>query len=316
MQAAVRTIRDTMIRTTFSTVTFDGIGNALPGGATSAKDSTQEPLYTSAASLYRAKASPIDTAAPGIRYRRNVLISCAVFLAALGLVSCPALIDIPAVKLLNSYANQHALLDTLFYAFDTYFTFSGVVLIALIWSCWFSDDRVDTRARILVATLSSLGAGALSRFLQHHLPTHIRPYYDPGIGFHAPLLLEKPFNTWNCFPSDHAAVFSGLAITIYLVRPRWGIFAAAWLVLIESARVYMGAHYPSDLIGGAGFAAMVVWASQSPWILSLGRRLMVWERSSRPMFYMLAFFTLYQIGTLFLDIRRAASDFSSIHLHS
>jgi membrane-associated phospholipid phosphatase len=305
-----------MTRTTFSTVTLGEIGNVLSAGRSPARDSTQNASYTSVAGLHRADVCPIDVAAPRVPYKRNVLLSGALFLAALVLVCYPGLIDIPAVKLLNSYANRNALLDTLFYAFDTYFTFSGVVLVALISACWFSDDRVETRARILVATLGSLGAGALSRFLQHHLPTHIRPYYDPGIGFHAPALLEKPFNTWNCFPSDHAAVFAGLAVTIYLVRPRWGLFAAAWLVLIESARVYMGAHYPSDLVGGAAFAAMVVWASQSPWIVSVGRRLMLWERSSRPIFYMLAFFTLYQIGTLFLDVRRAASDFSSIHLNS
>jgi len=305
-----------MTRTTFSTVSLGEIGSVLSAGAHPAKDSTQNASYTAVSGVYRADVCPIDVAASRIAYQRNVLISGALFVAALVLVCYPGLIDIPAVKLLNSYANRNALLDTLFYAFDTYFTFSGVVLIALISACWFSDDRVQTRARILVATLASLGAGALSRFLQHHLPTHIRPYYDPGIGFHAPALLEKPFNTWNCFPSDHAAVFSGLALTIYLVRPRWGLFAAAWLVLIESARVYMGAHYPSDLVGGAAFAAMVVWASQSPWIVSVGRRLMLWERSSRPVFYMLAFFTLYQIGTLFLDIRRAAADFSSIHLNS
>jgi membrane-associated phospholipid phosphatase len=304
-----------MTRTALSTVALDKIGHVLPGAAPRAKGPAEVRSRGSVTVLRRPEVRAMDGAAHGVSYKRNVLISFAFFLAALGLVCFPGLIDIPVVKLFNSYADRYRLLDTLLYAFDTYFTFSGVVLIALIWSCWFSDERLETRARLLVATLMSLGAGALSRFLQHHLPTHIRPYYDPSIGFHAPALLEKPFNTWNCFPSDHAAVFSGLAIAIYLVRPRLGLLAGAWLMLIESARIYMGAHYPSDLIGGAAFAAMVVWASQSPRMLSIGRQMVSWERSSRPMFYTLAFFGLYQIGTLFLDIRRAASDFSSIHLN-
>ncbi len=302
-----------MRRTTFSTVTLEDIGRVVPAAVPPATGPAGRRSRDSVTVLRRAGVAPVDEPAHRVNYQRNVLISFALFLAALGLVCCPGLVDIPVIKLFNSYADRYRLLDTLFYAFDTYFTFSGVVLIALIWSCWFSDERSETRARLLVATVMSLGAGTLSRFLQHHLPTHIRPYYDPSIGFHAPALLEKPFNTWNCFPSDHAAVFSGLAVAIYLVRPRWGIFAGAWLILIESARVYMGAHYPSDLIGGAAFAAMVVWASQAPRILSLGRRVVSWELSARPMFYMLAFFGLYQIGTLFLDIRRAANDFSSIH---
>jgi undecaprenyl-diphosphatase len=246
-----------MRRTSFSTVTLDRVGHVLPG-APPAKRPAEGYTRGSVTILRRPGVAPVDVASGGVSYKRNVVISFAFFLAALGLVRCPGLIDIPVIKLFNSYAGRYRLLDTVLYAFDTYFTFSGVVLIALIWSCWFSDERLETRARLLVATVMSLGAGTLSRFLQHHLPTHIRPYYDPSIGFHAPALLEKPFNTWNCFPSDHAAVFSGLAVAIYLVRPRWGIFAAAWLTLVESARVYMGAHYPSDLIGGAAFAAMVV----------------------------------------------------------
>lgn len=302
-----------MRRTNVSSVAFDDIGNTLPAKAPAA-GSHEHRLRSSVVALHRVAASPIDLVGSEIPYKRNFLISCIVFLAALGLVCYPALVDIPVVKFLNSYANRSARLDTLVYAFDSYFTFSGIILTALIWSCWFSDERLETRARILVATLMSFGAGTLSRFLQHHLLTHIRPYYDSTIGFHAPSLLETPFNTWNCFPSDHAAVFSGLALTIYLVRPRSGMLAAAWLVVIESARVYMGAHYPSDLLGGAAFAAMVVWVSQSPAIVSVGKRMAAWERSSRSVFHMSAFFILYQIGTLFLDVRRVAADFSSIHL--
>lgn len=301
--------------TSLPRVTFDGVDSDLLAALAAANNRAEDSSRSPRGGAYGAELSPTQVADSAICYGRNVLISCAVFLVALGLVRCPGLIDIPVIRLLNSYANRSALFDTLFYAFDTYFTFSGVILIALIWSCWFSRDSLETRARILVATLTSLGAGVLSRYLQHHLPTHARPYYDPTIGFHAPSLLEKSFNTWNCFPSDHAAVFSGLALTIYLVRPRLGLFVGAWLIVIESARVYMGAHYPSDLVGGAALAAIAVWSSQSSFVISLGRRVVSWERSSRSLFYSSAFFILYQIGTLFLDIRRAASDFSSIHLN-
>lgn len=201
--------------------------------------------------------SSIDLASAR-QYQRNAGIALAVLVAAVGLVKRPEVVDIPVVKLLNSYANRVPCLDALFHDFDTYFSFSGVILIALIWSCWFSKASVQIRARILVATLASLGAGIVSRFLQHHLRSHIRPYYDPAIHFHAPAMPAMPFNTWNCFPSDHAAVFTGLAIAIYIARPRLGMFAAAWLLVIECSRIYMGAHYPSDLVGGAALAAISV----------------------------------------------------------
>ena len=237
-------------------------------------------------------------------YERNVLISFAVLIATVGLAYHPRIVDLPLARLVNSFANHSVALDSLFYDFDTFFTFSGVLLIALTWSCWFKNRNLQTRARILVATLSSIGVGGISRVLQHQLPTHPRPFYDPALGFHSPSTLPAtPFNTWNSFPSDHAAVFSGLVITIYLARPRLGMLAAAWLILVESSRIYMGAHYPSDLMAGAALAATLVWASQLPSVISVGRKMARWEGSSPSLFYMCAFFVSYQIATLFAELR-------------
>jgi membrane-associated phospholipid phosphatase len=257
--------------------------------------------------LGRGDISSIDSASFRVRYKQNVLISFAVLLTAIGLAYRPGLGDLPLARLVNSFANRSPALDGLFYDFDDYFTFSGVILVALIWSCWFKSRDLEIRARLLVATLISIGAGGVSRLLQHWLPTHPRPYYDPALGFHSPSTLPgTPYNTWNSFPSDHAAMFSGLVVGIYLVRPRSGLLVAAWLVLVESARIYMGAHYPSDLMGGAALAATFVWASQSPSLISAGRQVARWERSSPSMFYMCAFFISYQVATLFADIRGVA----------
>ena len=247
-----------------------------------------------------------------IRYTRNLVISGIAFLTAFYLVFRPGLIDIPAVRLLNSYANRSALVDTLLYDFDTYFTFSGIMLITVLWSCWFKNTDLETRARIGTGTLASILAGGVSRLLQHHLHTHVRPYYDQTIGFHVPSRVDTAYNTWNCFPSDHAAVFAGLTVTIFLVRPRVSILLTAWLVIVEAGRAYMGAHYPSDLMGGAALAALAVWASQSPLTMTFGRRIASYERSSPALFYLCAFFITYQIGTLFVDIRRVSSDLSSL----
>ena len=303
-----------MRRIDVNDLALDVITNA-PTRSTPALDDTTLPSIQGR--LHSSKVGTSDDA-PSIdlgcarHYKRNAVIALAVFVAAVGLVKRPGLVDIPVVKLLNSYANRVPFWDALFHDFDTYFTFSGVILIALIWSCWFSKASVQIRARILVAIVASVGAGIVSRFLQHHVRSHIRPYYHPAIHFHPPAMPAMPFNTWNCFPSDHAAVFSGLAIAIYLARPRLGMFAAAWLVVIECSRIYMGAHYPSDLVGGAALAAVSVWASQAPSLIAVGRRVAGWERSSPALFYMSAFFITYQIATLFLDVRLAASDFSSI----
>ena len=71
------------------------------------------------------------------------------------------------------------------------------------------------------------------------------------------------------FPSGHAlfatAFFGGLAVLLWgrLVHPllRLGvvILAAALILLIGFSRIYLGVHYPSDVLGG--YAVGVVWVA-------------------------------------------------------
>ena len=235
---------------------------------------------------------------------RNIVISGLVFLCAFALALVPAAFDRPTTGLINSVADRSWLFDYFVDASNRYPTFSGVLLMAMIWYCWFDDRDTERRARLLVGTLASVAAGCISRTLQHTLPTHPRPYYDPALGFHLPLSLEAPYNTWDSFPSDHATVFAGLAVVLYIARPSFVIYAIAWTIVVESARSYIGAHYPTDLIAGAALAASLVWASQMSWPISTGKKLVRWEQSSPAVFYMSAFFLSYQIATLFVDIRQ------------
>src|SRR5712664_844649 len=144
--------------------------------------------------------SSLDTSLRnGLEIRRNALISSVVFLGALALALSPGSFDGPLLSLINSLAGRSAVFDGLAYASSSYFTFSGVVLMALIWGCWFDSNDPDNRARILLGTLASLGAGVISRSLQHTLPSHPRPVYDPALNFQTPSGLEQPYHTWNSF---------------------------------------------------------------------------------------------------------------------
>jgi membrane-associated phospholipid phosphatase len=240
----------------------------------------------------------------GVQIRRNVIISSLVFLAAFVVARAPEAFDRPLTRLINSFANRSRLFDGLVNSLNDCCSFSGVVLMALIWSCWLDTKNIESRARILVGTLAAVVAGGVSRFLQHTLPTHPRPFHDPAFAFQAPSGLEQHYNTWNAFPSDHVTVFMGLAFVIYIARSRFAIFAIVWIIFVETSRVYMGGHYPSDLVGGAALGAVAVWATQVPWLISLGSRLVIrLERSSPSLVCMVAFFLSYQIATLFGDIR-------------
>lgn len=53
------------------------------------------------------------------------------------------------------------------------------------------------------------------------------------------------------FPSDHATVAFALACAVYFADRRWGAFFLAGAAAIAAARVFVGVHYPSDVVAGA-----------------------------------------------------------------
>lgn len=255
-----------------------------------------------------------DEISSGISYKTDLFLCSLIFLVAATLAYLPTYFDFPVERIINGMATKSVILDALVYDFDTFFTLSGAVLVTLIWACWFGTTDMETRARILVGAIASLGAGAISRFFQHALSSHPRPFYDHAFDFHLPSVVNGiPFNTWNSFPSDHAAVFGGLTVVIFLARPRLGVLAAAWFCLLELSRAYMGAHYPTDLVGGASLGAFVVLLAQLPGAISWGRRVALWDRSSPGLFYMCAFFMSYQIATLLQDFRSMTGGVHLIH---
>lgn len=59
------------------------------------------------------------------------------------------------------------------------------------------------------------------------------------------------------FPSDHATMAGAVAVGLLLANRRWGIPAAVAAALMAFTRVYVGAHYPSDVLAGLALGGSV-----------------------------------------------------------
>jgi len=81
-----------------------------------------------------------------------------------------------------------------------------------------------------------------------------RPCNDPNFFFHVRLLVDQCSAGYS-FTSNHAANHFGMAtfffITFYRVIKKWAWIAFVWAGLIAYAQVYVGVHYPSDILAGA-----------------------------------------------------------------
>lgn len=84
------------------------------------------------------------------------------------------------------------------------------------------------------------------------------------------------------YPSGHAAavtVFGALLMSLLASRPPWiraavVIAVLSWIVLAGTSRLYLGAHYPSDVL--AGVVEGVAWVLLASTLLEHWRVRLVW----------------------------------------
>jgi membrane-associated phospholipid phosphatase len=279
------------------------MSSAVPGGPKAQSPSLPELPYTSDASP---AAVPI-----GVVFGAALFTACA--LVAMYLQQAW---EYPVVRALNAVADHSALLDRGIHVLTSCDLLQGAILVALLWYLWFGSNDDGDRARLLTGSVAATLAGIASRLLQIALPTHLRPLHTPSLDFVLPMGVEPDtLNHYNAFPSDHGAVFFGLALVIYRGRPRLGIMAFIWALIVDIGRVYEGYHYPSDILGSVGLAVLAVNIFDNRWCDHLARRVLVLERTWRPSFYLLAFLVTYQIATLFDDVRQIGSGLAKVFLH-
>jgi undecaprenyl-diphosphatase len=160
--------------------------------------------------------------------------------------------DFPITIFFNTIAHASPLTEgiTVFlarylpYLLGIFFVFAAVQL------------AVTKRERVMLL-FEGAAAALISRFvfvelfrLFLHRP---RPFVaDPSL---VPLLSETSFS----FPSGHASFFFALATVAYLYNKRLGVWFYIAGLAIGLARVAAGAHYPTDILGGAALGVAVGW---------------------------------------------------------
>lgn len=133
---------------------------------------------------------------------------------------------------------------TSFFTFLTHLGDNGGIWIVLSCVLLISKRTRAVGAMSLMALACSL---IINNMILKNLVARIRPY---EVIQELTLLIERQSDL--SFPSGHTAASFAVAVIIYRELPRrYGIAALILAAGIGFSRLYLGVHYPSDVIGGA-----------------------------------------------------------------
>jgi len=213
----------------------------------------------------------------------------------------------------NGLAGHSRVLDGIVVGIANTDLAGGGFLFVYLWWLWFLPPRRDRDHRIEVVriVIGLLLAVALARGLQLLLPMRLRPLHEPSLSLVTAFGARRDvLEHWSSFPSDHAVVFFALA-TAMALRSRWlgGLGLAVALVLACLPRVYLGYHYPSDILAGAALGALIIALALPlplpPALMAAAVGLLRGERRRPEFFYPVAILLTWELMTLFNEVRLA-----------
>ncbi|AZM47592.1 hypothetical protein DMB38_18940 [Streptomyces sp. WAC 06738] len=127
----------------------------------------------------------------------------------------------------------------------------GVLLVV----CWWRARRRTGAVPVVTALLWGPLAAALALLANMPIRAIVerpRPFRE-----HEGLEVLLPGTTGYSFVSDHTSVAMALAVGIFMASRRYGLAALALALLEALSRVYLGVHYPSDVVGGIALGTSV-----------------------------------------------------------
>ncbi|WP_179232966.1 undecaprenyl-diphosphatase [Paenibacillus rigui] len=135
------------------------------------------------------------------------------------------------------------------------------VMIVLLAVVWFTGRERNQRL-VFFACVSTALALLVAGWAISPVIAHPRPFMEHNVHQLIPHAADPSF------PSDHATFAFSLAFTVWFANKRLGRLLIVLAVITGVSRIYVGVHYPADILGGAAvaFVSSLLVRKLTPWI--------------------------------------------------
>ncbi len=139
-----------------------------------------------------------------------------------------------------------------------------LAFLVMLWATTVLFQRSPILFNGFIKLLMTAGVlGFVTSWTIAFIHPHVRPIRELP---HVHQLLS-PFGTWKSFPSDHTiAAFTLAEMTSFMGVPLWfGAILFGCALCVSLGRVYVGVHYPRDIVGGIIIATL--FSTTAGWLL-------------------------------------------------
>lgn len=137
----------------------------------------------------------------------------------------------------------------------SYYADAAIPLTMLITGLANHNDSLKVKA---YTTAASLVVSTGATFVLKHIINRDRPAIAyPG------LIIAKENEDGSSFPSNHTSAAFAAATSLSIACPKWYVIAPsfAYATTVGYSRLYLGVHYPTDVLAGALVGAGSAWLS-------------------------------------------------------
>ncbi|MFJ5763510.1 phosphatase PAP2 family protein [Neobacillus sp. NPDC093182] len=150
-------------------------------------------------------------------------------------------------RILNQFTGRYHFLDIFMIIISKKLRYLFAIILIILWF------RNNFHKRIAILA----GISAITAFLFTSMIKFVyfkpRPFLKKRVNLLAPVPSKKN----STFPSKHTALAFAAAISVLFYKHTLGLILSILAFLTGLSRIWMGQHYPSDIIGSALIGSIV-----------------------------------------------------------